>query len=135
MAQGGCPGSQLEQPPELTGRAGGQDAHREDGGDLVQGRDEDANLADAGSEEQGPRWLSIGFAVTKNLRTQQPSQGPEALGTSCLSPPVLGTNTREAERGMMCFSSFKGTQGDTRFLLYLSHPDVGTQVQGSSDDP
>ena len=130
MAQGGCPGSQLEQPPELTGRAGGQDAHREDGGDLVQGRDEDANLADAGGEEQGPRWLSVGFAVAKNLRTQQPSQGPQALGTSCLR-----TSTGEAERGMLCFSSFKGTQGDTRFLLYLSHPDVGTQAQGSSDDP
>lgn len=116
-------------------RAGGQHAHREDGGDLVQGRDEDANLADAGGEEQGPRWLSVGFAVAKNLRTQQPSQERETLRTSCLSPPILGTSTGEAERGRLRFSSFKGTQGDTRFLLYLAHPDVGTQVQGSSDDP
>ena len=95
---------QVERPPELMGRAGGQHAHREDGGDLVQGCDEDANLADAGGEEQGPRWLSVGFAMAKNLRTQQPSQGPETLRTSCLSPPVLGTSTGEAEREGYCIS-------------------------------
>lgn len=64
----------------MMGRARGQHAHREDGGDLVQGRNEDANLADAGGEKQGPRWLSVGFAVAENLRTEQPSQGAETLG-------------------------------------------------------
>ena len=81
------------------GRARGQHAHREDGGDLVQGCNEDANLADAGGEEQGPRWFSVGFAVAENLRTEQPSQGPETLRTSCLSLPVLETSTAEARRG------------------------------------
>lgn len=108
MVQVGRPGSQLEYPGRETrradGRAGGQHAHREDGGDLVQGRDEDANLADAGGEEQGPRWLSVGFAMAKNLRTQQPSQECETLRTSCLSPPVLGTSTGEAEREGGCVS-------------------------------
>ena len=74
-------------------RAGGQHAHSED-----------ANLADAGGEEQGPRWLSVGFAVAKNLRTQQPSQERETLRTSCLSPPILGTSTGEAEREGGCVS-------------------------------
>lgn len=94
-----CLGSQLEAPsretPRAMHRAGGQHAHREDGGDLVEGRDEDANLADAGGEEQGPCWLSVGFAMAKNLRTEQPSQGPETLRASCLPPRVLGTSTVE----------------------------------------
>lgn len=83
----------------MMGRARGQHAHREDGGDLVQGCNEDANLADAGGEKQGPRWLSVGFAVAENLRTEQPSQGAETLRTSCLSLPVLETSTAEAGRG------------------------------------
>lgn len=32
-------------------RARGQHAHREDGGDLIKGRDEDPNLTDAGSQQ------------------------------------------------------------------------------------
>lgn len=69
----GC-GSQLlgagRETPELVGRARGQHAHREDGGDLIEGCNEDADLADAGSQEQGPCWLSVGFAVAKDLRTE-----------------------------------------------------------------
>lgn len=65
---------QVQSPPELVGRARRQHAHREDGGDLVEGRDEDPDLADAGGQEQGPRWLSVGFAVAEDLRTQQPSR-------------------------------------------------------------
>lgn len=30
---------------------------------------------------------------------------------------------------MLCFSSFSGTQKNTRILLYLTHPDIGTPVQ------
>lgn len=48
----------------------GQHAHGEDGGDLIEGRNEDADLADAGRQEQGPCWLSVGFAVAKDLRTE-----------------------------------------------------------------
>lgn len=51
------------------GRARGQHAHGEDGGHLVEGRDEDADLADAGGQEQGPGRLSVGFAVAEDLRT------------------------------------------------------------------
>lgn len=77
----GYPGSQLEDPrretppppPELMGRARGQHAHGQDGGNLVEGRDEDADLTDAGSQEQGPCWLSICFAVAKDLGTEPPS--------------------------------------------------------------
>lgn len=75
----GYPGSQLENPgrdtppPELMGRARGQHAHREDGGNFVEGCNEDANLTDAGRQEQGPCWLSVGFAVAKDLGTEQPS--------------------------------------------------------------
>lgn len=70
----GCSGSQLLDPgretPELVGRARGQHAHGEDGGDFIEGRNEDADLADAGGQEQGPCWLSVGFAVAKHLRTE-----------------------------------------------------------------
>lgn len=41
--------------------------HGEDGSHLVQGGDQDADLADAGCEQQGPRWLPVGFAVAKDL--------------------------------------------------------------------
>ena len=75
---------QVRRPPELIGKARGQHAHREDGGDLVEGRNEDANLTDTGSQEQGPRWLSVGFAMAKDLWTEQPLWGPETLRT-CLS--------------------------------------------------
>lgn len=42
-------------------------AHGKDRGDLIQGGDEDADLTDAGSEQQRPGWLSISFAMAKDL--------------------------------------------------------------------
>lgn len=67
------------------GRARSQHAHREDGGDLVEGSNEDANLTDAGGQEQGPRGLAVGFPVAKDLRTEQASWGPETSRTSHVS--------------------------------------------------
>lgn len=66
------------------GRARSQHAHREDGGDLVEGSNEDANLTDAGGQEQGPRGLAVGFTMAKDLRTEQASWGPETSDFSCL---------------------------------------------------
>lgn len=48
-------------------------AHGKDGGDLIQGGDEDPDLTDAGSQKQRPGRLSIGFAMAKDLGTEQPS--------------------------------------------------------------
>jgi len=48
-------------------------AHGKDRGDLIQGGDEDADLTDAGSQQQRPGWLSVGFAMAKDLGTEQPS--------------------------------------------------------------
>lgn len=41
--------------------------HGEDGSHLVQGGDQDPDLADAGCEQQGPRRLPVGFAVAEDL--------------------------------------------------------------------
>lgn len=53
----------------------GQHSHGEDRGHLVQGRNEDANLTDTGRQQQGPRRLSIGFAMAKDLGSKTPSWG------------------------------------------------------------
>ena len=44
--------------------------HGEDGCDWIQGGDEDANLTDAGCEQEGPGGLSVFFAVAKHLQQQ-----------------------------------------------------------------
>lgn len=53
----------------------GQHSHGEDRGHLVQGCNEDANLTDTGRQQQGPRRLSIGFAMAKDLGIKTPSWG------------------------------------------------------------
>lgn len=94
-----CPGLQRQYPgretPGASGKARSQHAHGEDGGDLVEGGNEDANLADAGGEEQGPRGLAVGFPVAKDLRTEQAARGPETHGL-LVSSLVLGTRAGEA---------------------------------------
>lgn len=105
---------------------GGQEAstaHIERMGATSSGRDAMRMpiYADAGGEEQGPRWLSVGFAMAKNLRTQQPSQECETLRTSCLSSsPVLGTSTGGRERGGCVSHPLKVPEG-MQVLLYLAH--------------
>lgn len=42
-------------------------SHRQDGGHAVQRGDEDANLTDKGSEQQGPRGLPVGFPMAEHL--------------------------------------------------------------------
>lgn len=42
--------------------------HGEDGGDCIQGGDDDANLTDAGCEQEGPGGLPVGLAMPKHLQ-------------------------------------------------------------------
>ena len=42
--------------------------HGEDGGYCIQGGDDDADLTDASSEEEGPCGLSVGLPMTEHLQ-------------------------------------------------------------------
>lgn len=42
--------------------------HGKDGGDWIQGSDDDANLTDASCEQESPGGLPVGFTMSKNLQ-------------------------------------------------------------------
>lgn len=88
-AQVGCHGHGGRIPGE-------RHAHGQDGGHLVQGGNEDADLTDAGRQQQCPRRLSVGFAMAKDLGTKRPSWGTETGPSSCLSPRVSENSGVEA---------------------------------------
>lgn len=48
-----------------------ESSHGEDWGHGVQRGDEDAALADAGRQQEGPGGLSVGFAVAEDLRSRR----------------------------------------------------------------
>lgn len=104
--------------------------HGEDGSHLVQGGDQDPNLADAGCEQQGPCRLPIGFAMAEDLGAGWGKGNIRALHCQChatlhkgprhSSVPALGAGT--------------GTQGLCKWHCELAH--VLSQVSpGWRDSP
>lgn len=49
-------------------------SHGKNGGHHVKGGDEDAQLSDERCQEEGPRWLTIGFPVAKH-----PEEGDDVI--------------------------------------------------------